>query len=96
MGIVDKAKEMLSGHTDEVQEGVDKAADKADDMTGGKYGNQIDQGADRVKDGVDSMSAKQGNTGPGGAEDPSDRAQNMGQNALDEAQDQAGEFREDF
>lgn len=95
MGIVDKAKEMLSGHSDEVQEGVDKAADKADDVTGGKYDSQINQGADRLKEGVDST-AKSGNTGPAGSDDPADRAQNMGQNALDDAQDQASEFREDF
>ena len=55
MGIVDKAKEMLSGHSDQVKNGVDKAADKADERTGGKYGDQIDMGADKMKDGMDSM-----------------------------------------
>jgi hypothetical protein len=39
----------------EVGSAVDKAADVADDKTGGKYTEQIDQGADKVKDTLDSL-----------------------------------------
>ena len=35
--------------------GVDKAGDFADDKTGGKYGEQIDQGAEKAKDGLDGL-----------------------------------------
>jgi MT0933-like antitoxin protein len=93
MGIVDKAKQMLSGHSDTAKKGVDKAADKADDMTGGKYGDQIDMGAEKAKEGVDSMSDKSGNVGQNASEDPMDKSQNMGQNAMDAAQEQANRMR---
>ena len=38
--------------------GIDKAADFADDKTGGKYDDKIDTGADKVKDGLDSLDGK--------------------------------------
>ncbi|MFI5607741.1 antitoxin [Amycolatopsis sp. NPDC051903] len=54
MSMFDKAKEKLQEfagqHPDKVDQGVDKAADVADEKTGGKYGEQIDKGADKVKD----------------------------------------------
>jgi len=96
MGIVDKAKEMLSGHSGQAKDGVDKAADKADDMTGGKYGDKIDMGADKVKDGVDAMSDKSGNMGQNASDDPVDKAQNMGQNAMDDPQQAADRMRDEM
>lgn len=58
MGIVDKAKEMLAGHTEQAEQGVDKAAQKANDMTGKKYGDKIDRGANVAKDRLGSKGEK--------------------------------------
>lgn len=58
MGIgdfVDKAKDMVSGNSDKVKDGIDKGADMTDDKTGGKYSDQIDQGAETAKDAVDGL-----------------------------------------
>jgi hypothetical protein len=59
MGFLDQAKEkaadLLGKNQDKVDEGVDKAADFADDKTGGKYGDQIDKGADMAKDQLDKF-----------------------------------------
>ncbi|HZN71949.1 MAG TPA: antitoxin [Micromonosporaceae bacterium] len=49
----DKAKGKLAGHGDDVQQGVDKAAEAADEKTGGKYSDKIDKGAEAVKGRLD-------------------------------------------
>lgn len=54
MGFLDDAKEKLTNlageHPDKVEEfsdkGLDGAADKANDLTGGTYSDQIQQGRD--------------------------------------------------
>ena len=58
MGILDKAKEMMGkdDNAEKAKAGVDKAADAADDKTGGKYSDKIDSGADAAKSGMDKMS----------------------------------------
>lgn len=58
MGIgdfVEKAKDLVSGNSDKVKDGIDQGADIADDKTGGKYSDQIDQGAEAAKDAVDGL-----------------------------------------
>jgi ABC-type transporter Mla subunit MlaD len=50
MGIFDKAKDALDDNIEQVDAGIDKAADFVDDKTGNKYTEQIDQGAEFVKD----------------------------------------------
>jgi hypothetical protein len=49
----DKAKDLLGG--DEGAEKIDQAADQADDVTGGKYSEQIDKGRDAAKEGVEKL-----------------------------------------
>ncbi|HEY3708922.1 MAG TPA: antitoxin [Amycolatopsis sp.] len=53
-GMFDKAKEKIqefAGHNpDKVEQGVDKAAQFADEKTGGKHSDQINQGADKLKE----------------------------------------------
>lgn len=58
MGFLDKIKDTLSGNKDKVDDGIDKAADFADDKTGGKYTDKIDQGAEKAKDVVDKLDPK--------------------------------------
>lgn len=58
MGIgdfVDKAKDMAVDNKDTVKDGIEKAADVVDDKTGGKFSDQVDQGADAAKDAVDNL-----------------------------------------
>jgi hypothetical protein len=43
---MEKAKDMASDHDAEVDQGLDKAGDAADERTGGKYGEHIDKGVD--------------------------------------------------
>ena len=50
MGIFDKARDALQQHADKIDTVVDKVADQADRRTGGKHGDQIDQGAAVAKD----------------------------------------------
>jgi hypothetical protein len=50
MGIFDKAKDALSDHPEQVDQGIDKIGDLADDKTGGKYADKVDQGQDLAKD----------------------------------------------
>jgi hypothetical protein len=58
MGLLDKAKGMISGREDKAKQGIDKAADMADDRTGGKYTERIDQGGDMAKDRIDDLGAE--------------------------------------
>ncbi len=59
MGFLDKfkkkAKDLAEDHGDKVEEGIDKAADFADDKTGGKYSDKIDTGAEKAKDFVEGL-----------------------------------------
>jgi hypothetical protein len=52
MGMMDKANEMKDKAKDALKndENVDKAADKADEMTGGQHSDKIDKGSDMLKD----------------------------------------------
>ena len=43
---MEKAKDMASDHDAEVDQGLDKAGDAADERTGGAHGEQIDKGVD--------------------------------------------------
>jgi hypothetical protein len=52
--VFEKAKEKLQQFTkdnpEKTDQGIDKAADFADQKTGGKHGDKIQQGADKLKD----------------------------------------------
>ena len=49
MGIFDKAKDALAQHSD-VDAGIDKLADLADQRTGNQHGDTIDQGVELAKE----------------------------------------------
>ncbi|HEY6749685.1 MAG TPA: antitoxin [Mycobacteriales bacterium] len=48
-GFMDKAKDMADQHDEQVDQGLDKAGDFADQKTGGKYDSQIDKGVDAAQ-----------------------------------------------
>jgi hypothetical protein len=50
MGIFDKAKEALSGHSEQVEGLIEKAGDFVDVKTEGKYTEQVDQGQEMAKE----------------------------------------------
>ncbi|WP_035858569.1 antitoxin [Kitasatospora cheerisanensis] len=50
MSVLDKLKQMLKGHEDQAEKGVDKAGDAFDDRTGGKYSGQVDTAQDKLKE----------------------------------------------
>ena len=63
MGIFDRAKEALSGHSEQVDAVIDKAGDFIDEKTEGKYAEQVDQGQQAAKE-------KLSDTTPGEPEQP--------------------------
>jgi hypothetical protein len=46
----DKAEDLAKEHPDQVNEGLEKAGDFADDKTGGKFEDQIDKGQEFARD----------------------------------------------
>ena len=50
MGFLDEAKKKLSGHSDQVDEGIDKTGDMVDEKTDGKYEGQVDKAQEFLKD----------------------------------------------
>ena len=49
MEFVDKIKDALAGHEDQVKDAVDKAGDFIDDKTDGQFAGQVDQVQDFLK-----------------------------------------------
>jgi len=46
----DKGKDFAGEHDDQVNEALDKGKDFANEKTGGKYSEQIDRGAEQVRE----------------------------------------------
>ena len=64
MGVVDKARDVTDKAKDVTEENVDKlggvvekAADKVDEKTGGKYSDRINQVVDAIQDPANSAAA---------------------------------------
>ncbi len=55
MSILDKLKGLLKGKGEQANSAIDKVADVADDKTGGKYTEKIDDAADKAKEIVDKL-----------------------------------------
>jgi hypothetical protein len=66
MGMFDKLKgkaaELAGEHGDKADQGLDKAAEVADEKTGGKYTDQINSGAEKAKDAMDNLGQNQNPT----------------------------------
>ncbi len=54
MGILDKAKDLLSHNADKVEMAIDKAGEFVDDKTQGKYSDTIHKVAEEAKKVADS------------------------------------------
>jgi hypothetical protein len=55
MGILDKARALIGKNEEKVDDAIDKAADFADDKTGGKHTDKIEGVADKAKDVVEKL-----------------------------------------
>ena len=62
MSFFDKAKNALEGavdkHGDKIADGIDNAAQAADDKTGGKHSDKIATGAEKARDALDKLDGK--------------------------------------
>lgn len=45
----DKAKDTATEHSEQINEGMDKGREFVDEKTGGKYGDQLQQGQEKVE-----------------------------------------------
>lgn len=55
MGLMDKAKGLVGDNADKVKDGVDKAADLADEKTGGEHSDKIDMAQEKAHDAIDGL-----------------------------------------
>jgi hypothetical protein len=53
--IKDKVSGLFEGHGDKIGESLDKAGTVIDEKTGGRFGDQIDGGVQKAKDGLDGL-----------------------------------------
>ncbi len=69
MGFLDKAKGMLGGakdkvddladtHGDKMKDGVAKAGDVIDDKTGGKFADKVEMAEEKATDAIDKLQDK--------------------------------------
>ncbi|MGW0993342.1 antitoxin [Streptomyces sp. NPDC002523] len=49
MSVMDKLKQMLKGHEDQADKGIDKAGDMVDEKAQGRYSGQVDAAQDQLK-----------------------------------------------
>jgi len=49
MSFMDKAKDALDKHDEQVDQGLEKGGDALDQRTGAKYSDQIDRGVDEAQ-----------------------------------------------
>lgn len=47
---MDRAKDFADKHDEQVDKGMERAGDEADERTGGKYGDKIDKGVDAAQE----------------------------------------------
>lgn len=67
MGLVDKVKQWAGQNQDKVTKGVDAAVRKADEATGGKYTERINQAGQKAKTYAEDSAGQQvGETGEAG------------------------------
>ncbi len=49
--LIQKAKDFITGHPDQADQGLDKAEELINERTGGTYADKLDQGTDKVREG---------------------------------------------
>jgi len=93
----DKAKQLASEHPDQVDEGLKRAGEFADQRTGGRFGDQIQQGEQRAEDYLGSGGQggqggqNQGGQGQGGQDQYGQDQGGQDQGGGQYGQDQGGQ-----
>lgn len=54
----DKAGDLAAEHNEDIDKAVDKVAELADKVTGGKFSDKIDEAADKLKEAADKLDDK--------------------------------------
>lgn len=54
----DKLDGVVDQHADRIDQGIDQGSDFINDRTGGRFGEQLEQGEGRLRDGLDSLDGK--------------------------------------
>ena len=71
MGFLDNAKDKLTKavdqHGDKIAQGIDKAAQLANEKTGGKHADKIDKATGKARDALDQLDGKDDDIPPGTA-----------------------------
>jgi hypothetical protein len=80
----DKAKQLASEHPDQVDEGLQHAGEFADQRTGGRFGDEIQQGEQRAEEYL-------GTSGQGGQDQYGQDQGQGGQDQYGQDQDQGGQ-----
>ena len=85
MGIADRLNQLKSKavdatveHSDKIQEAVEKVTSTADQRTGGKYHERIEQAAAKAGTLLDGLKGAPGQAGAEGADDPPDAPSSPG------------------
>lgn len=50
-----KARGLVDGHGDKVDQGIDQAGAFADDKTGGQHAEHVDQASEKARSGLDAL-----------------------------------------
>ncbi|KPC60708.1 antitoxin [Streptomyces chattanoogensis] len=63
MSVMDKLKQLLKGHEEQAEKGIDQAGDLLDEKTRGTYSGQVDTAQEKLKDQLGSDRGR-GQEGP--------------------------------
>jgi hypothetical protein len=66
MGFMDKLKGWFGGNKQQVDQGIDKAADAVKDKVPDQHDEKVDQVAEKAKDVVDNLAGDSGGATPSG------------------------------
>ncbi|HLS40663.1 MAG TPA: antitoxin [Ornithinicoccus sp.] len=55
----DKAGDAVDQHSEKIDEGIERGGEFASEKTGGKHDEHIDQGSDKLREGLDSLDGQQ-------------------------------------
>ena len=68
MGLMDTIKGWFGGNKDQIDQGVDQAADAVKDKVPDEHDAKVDQVADKAKDTLHGMADEPGSSEPGGGQ----------------------------
>ena len=69
---IQKAKDFVKGNPEQAGQGLDKAEEFINERTGGKYADKLDQGTDKVREGLGLPPEAEAENAPGTDAAPAD------------------------